>query len=134
MSASRTFKVLILSSGQVLVSLVALVSAAILTRVFTKTDFATYRQSLLACTFAFPFVVLGLDRDLYTFLLGEKVRARGLLVENLLLRLVGQLLTLDPDVAGGRQPGKNQAGYEPSPRGPALSAGRNILRSLHACP
>lgn len=82
---SRTAKVLILSSGEALIALVALISMAVLTRVFDKLAYGTYRQTLLAYYFAVPFVTLGLDRALYYFLPGEEKRPRALLVENLLL-------------------------------------------------
>jgi O-antigen/teichoic acid export membrane protein len=95
MAESRTTKVLILSSGQALTALVSLVSAAILTRILSKTDFGTYRQAMLAFTFAVPFALLGLDRALYAFLPGDKKRPRGLLVENLLLlTIAGSILSL----------------------------------------
>jgi O-antigen/teichoic acid export membrane protein len=92
MGASRTGKVLILSSAQFLASLIALLSGVILTRILTKRDFATYRQVMLTYTFAAPFVVLGLDRALYTFAPREPERTRGLLVENLTLLSIGGLL------------------------------------------
>ncbi len=95
MFESRSAKVIILASGQALTALVGIVSMAVLTRVFSKLDYATYRQTLLAYTFAVPFVTLGLDRTLYFFLPGEKERPRALLVENLLLLTVaGGILSL----------------------------------------
>jgi O-antigen/teichoic acid export membrane protein len=94
MSASRTSKVLILSSGEALTALVGIVSAAVLTRVFSKDDYASYRQTLLAFTFAVPFVTLGLPRALYYFLPGEEKRTRGILVENLLW-LFGKITLCD---------------------------------------
>ncbi len=72
MAVSRSTKVLILSSGQALTSLVGIVSTAVLARVFSQTDYASYRQTLLAYTFAVPFVTLGFDRALYYFLPGEE--------------------------------------------------------------
>jgi O-antigen/teichoic acid export membrane protein len=95
MTESRTSKVLILSSGQALTALVGIASAAILTRILSQADFGTYRQTMLAYTFAAPFAILGLDRVLYAFLPGEKERPRGLLVENiLLLTIAGSILSL----------------------------------------
>ncbi len=95
MAQSRSIKAIILASGQSLTTLVGLVSAVVLTRLFTQDDYATYRQTLLAYTFAAPFVILGLDRALFYFLPNEKRRTRGVLVENLLLLAVGGLgLTL----------------------------------------
>jgi O-antigen/teichoic acid export membrane protein len=95
MFESRSAKVLVLSSGQALTSLVGVVSMAVLTRVFSKADYATYGQTMLAYTFAVPFVTLGLDRALYFFLPGEKDKPRTWLVENLLLlALAGGALSL----------------------------------------
>jgi O-antigen/teichoic acid export membrane protein len=95
MFESRSAKVLVLSSGQALTALVGVVSMAVLTRVFSKLDYATYRQTLLAYTFAVPFATLGLDRSLYFFLPSEKEKPRTWLVENLLLlALAGGALCL----------------------------------------
>lgn len=86
---------LILSSGQALTSLVSLVSIALLARVLNKEDYATYRQVLLAYTFAAPFVTLGLDRALYYFLPSDQTNARVTLLTNLLLlTIAGAALTL----------------------------------------
>lgn len=103
MTSSRSTKVLILSSGRALTALVGIASAAILARVFSQHDYATYRQTLLAYTFAVPFVTLGFDRALYYFLPGEERRSRGILVENLVWLLgAGALLSLFM-VLGGNQ-------------------------------
>jgi len=92
---SRSAKVLVLSSGQALTALVGLASAAVLARVFSKVDYATYRQTLLCYSFAVPFVTLGFDRALYYFLPGETERSRGVLVENLIwLTAAGGILSL----------------------------------------
>jgi O-antigen/teichoic acid export membrane protein len=89
MPRSRSAKVIILSSGQAMTALVGLLSAVVLTRVLSKLDFATFRQTILAYAFAVPFLTLGFDRALYYFLPGEETRRRGVLVENLLLLLAG---------------------------------------------
>lgn len=92
---SRSAKVLVLSSGQALTAGVGIISMAVLTRVFSKLDYATYRQTMLAYSFAVPFVTLGLDRALYFFLPGERQRSRAFLVENLLLlTAAGMLLSM----------------------------------------
>ena len=86
---------MILSSGSALSALVGLLSVAVLARIFSKPDYATYRQTLLAYSFAAPFVTLGLSQALFYFLPSEKERTRGLLVENLvLLGGSGLILTL----------------------------------------
>jgi len=100
---SRSAKVMIMSSGQALTALVGLVIAAVLTRVFTQQDYASYRQTLLAYTFAVPFVTLGFDRALFYFLPGDEKRSRGILVENLLwLFGAGVLLSLFLLIGGNR--------------------------------
>ena len=103
MLQTRFAKVIVLSSGQALTALVGIVSAAVLARVFSQTDYASYRQTLLAYTFAVPFVTLGFDQALYYFLPGEEKRSRGILVENLIWLLgAGALLSLFLLVGGNR--------------------------------
>lgn len=92
MTQSRSIKAIILASGQTLTALVGIVSAAVLSRLFNQDDYATYRATLLAYTFAAPFVVLGLHQALYYFLPNEKERTRGVLVENLTLLVIGGLV------------------------------------------
>jgi O-antigen/teichoic acid export membrane protein len=100
---SRSAKVLILSSGQALTALVGIASATVLVRVFSKVDYATYRQTLLCYTFAVPFVTLGFDRALYYFLPGETKRSRGVLIENLLwLTAAGGVLSVFLLAGGNR--------------------------------
>lgn len=103
MPASRSAKVLILSSGETLSAIVGIVSAAVLARIFSQSDYASYRQTLLAYGFAVPFVILGFDRALFYFLPGEEKRSRGILVENLVwLAGAGALLTLFLLLGGNR--------------------------------
>lgn len=72
-----------------------------LARLFSKYDYATYRQTMLVYYFIGPMVMLGLDRSLYYFMPNEPQRSRGLLVENLgLLALGGAAIGLFL-VAGG---------------------------------
>lgn len=85
MPKSRTWKAAILASGQAATALVGLVLAAVLSRVFDEKDYATYRQALLVYNLAAPLLALGLPAALYYFMPGEKNRARGILLENLLL-------------------------------------------------
>ena len=85
---------LILSSGSILTALVSIFSGMMLTRLLSQHDFGTYRQAILAMSFAAPFVMLGLDRVLFTFLPKETGNPRVTLVENLtLLLLAGGLLS-----------------------------------------
>jgi len=100
---SRTAKVLVLSSGQALTALVGIASTAVLARVFSRLDYASYRQTLLCYAFAVPFVTLGFERALYYFLPGETKRPRGILVENLIwLSAAGGVLGLFLLAGGNR--------------------------------
>jgi O-antigen/teichoic acid export membrane protein len=103
MLQTRLAKVLVLSSGQALTVLVGILSAAVLARVFSQTDYASYRQTILAYTFAVPFVMMGFDRALYYFLPCEEKRSRGILAENLIWLLgAGALLSLFLLLGGNR--------------------------------
>ena len=85
MTATRTSKVFALSFGHALTTLVTLVSGMVLARVLSKADLATYRQTMLAYDVAIPLLSLGLASGIYYFLPTEKKRARGVVVEGLLL-------------------------------------------------
>ena len=85
MSKSRTFKALIFASSNAATALVTLVIAAVLSRVFDKVDYATYRQTLLVYQFSGPLLALGLPAALFYFLPGETSRIRAVLLENLIL-------------------------------------------------
>ena len=85
MSQTRTFKVAVLSSGRFLVTLTLLICAAILSRLFTKADYAAYMQTLLAFKFVAPLLMLGLPQALYYFLPRDKQKGRSILTGNLML-------------------------------------------------
>jgi len=85
MSQSRTFKAAVLGSGQFLVILTELLCFVVLSRIFTKTDYASYRQTLLAYTFLAPLLALGFPRALYYFLPQDRENGRSILTGNLLL-------------------------------------------------
>lgn len=85
MATSRTNKVFALSLGHGLTTVVALVSGMVLSRVLSKTDLATYRQTMLAYDIALPLLSLGLASGIYYFLPTEKHRVRGVVVDGLLM-------------------------------------------------
>lgn len=87
MTASRTSKVFALSFGKGLTAFVAIVSGMVLSRVLTKTDLATYRQTMLAYDVAMPLLSLGLVYGMQYFLPTEKSRARGVVVDGLLMMM-----------------------------------------------
>ncbi len=80
-----------------------ILSAVILSRLFSKSDYATYRQVLLVFTFATPILLLGLPEALYYFLSVEKKRPRSVLMENLLvIAVTSTLLSLFLLLGGNR--------------------------------
>ncbi|MBA4374500.1 MAG: hypothetical protein C0402_16745 [Thermodesulfovibrio sp.] len=85
MIQSRTAKTMLLASGEFLTSSVQLISFMVLSRVLTVDDYATYRQTMLSYSFAAPFLALGLPHALFYFIPRMRDRARGILLENLLL-------------------------------------------------
>ena len=91
-TASRTGKVFALSLGEGLTTVVALVSGMVLARVLSQTDLATYRQTMLAYDVALPLLSLGIGTGLYYFLPTEKTRARGVVMDGLLLMVAMGLL------------------------------------------
>ena len=92
MSSSRTSKVFALSFGQGLTTLVALISAMVMTRVLSQEELATYRQTFLAYEVAVPLLSLGISSGIYYFLPTEKNRARGLVVDGVLMLVFMGLL------------------------------------------
>ena len=95
MSRSRTFKAILLASGETLTLVLSLSSMAVLVRIFSKEDFALYRQTRLAYEFAAPLLALGLPQALFYFLPGRPNRPRPTLMENLVpLALMGAVFSL----------------------------------------
>ncbi|MCP4713520.1 MAG: oligosaccharide flippase family protein [Deltaproteobacteria bacterium] len=94
-SQSKTAKVILLSLGQCFASASGFVITAVLSRYFSKHDYASYRQVLLCFSMALPFLSLGIPVALYYFLPTEKERPRGVISENLILQiLLGSLFVV----------------------------------------
>lgn len=98
---SRKFKALILASGKVIEQLVNVAIAAVLTRVFLKSEYATYRQTFLAFDMVAPLLTLGIPFALYYFMPKRKKASRAVIVENLLILLVSGLLFSSFLIIGG---------------------------------
>lgn len=95
MSASRTTKVMALSFGKGLTSLMALVVAMVMARILSQSELATYRQTLLAYEVAIPLLSLGLASGIYYFLPTEKHRVGGVVMDALIVMLaMGSLYAL----------------------------------------
>ena len=88
MASSNTNKVLALSFGKALTSVIGLLSGLILARALTVNEYATYRQTILVYSFLIPVLTLGLPEAIYYFLGGDKSRNRALLNENLILLFI----------------------------------------------
>ena len=88
LTASRTWKAAVLSSGQFLATLNSVILAAILARLFSRQDYAAYHQTLLTYNVAAPLLALGLPNALYYFIPRDKGRARSILTGNLLLLIL----------------------------------------------
>jgi O-antigen/teichoic acid export membrane protein len=82
---SRAVEAGFLGFGRVMTSLAMLICFAGLSRLLTKTNYATYRQTLLAYQFIAPLLVLGLPGALNYFLALGQRDSRPLLVENVIL-------------------------------------------------
>ena len=89
---SRTTQVLALSLGSGLGAVVGVLSAAVLSRLLTKGDYATYRQTFLTYTFTAPFLGLGVTQGIYYFLADDRAAFRSRLSgATLVLGLMGVL-------------------------------------------
>jgi len=94
-SESKTFQAVLLSSGKVITMFTGMVMAAILARLFTKVDYAAYKQTTLVYNFALPFLTLGFPSALYYFIPRNKGKERSVLTSNLILLLpIGILFVL----------------------------------------
>lgn len=78
--ASRTTKTIALSAGKAVASTSGIALAAILVRLFTKEEWATYRQTILVFTICSPFLGMGLARSIMYFLPSSKQEDRASVV------------------------------------------------------
>lgn len=82
---SRKVKVITLTIGNGMTSLVMLISGIVIARVLSKHDFSTVRQTLLVYNVLAPILLLGLHQSVYYFLSGENNKPRGILINFLTL-------------------------------------------------
>lgn len=92
MKQSRTSRVMALSFGRGLTTVVNLATAMVMARVLTEIELATYRQTLLVYQVALPLLSLGLSNALYYYMPTETKRIRGILIDALIMMLVMGLL------------------------------------------
>lgn len=101
--SSRKIKVIAISMGKTLTTLVGIITAMVLSRLLDKTDYATYRQTLLAFTFVMPFLSLGMVNSINYYLPIEKERPRGVVNDAIIsLLIMGVLFSLFLSLGGNR--------------------------------
>lgn len=84
---SRMGKTILLASGGVAQAASMIGMFAALSRILNVEGYAAYRQALLVYTTVTPLLALGLPQAIYYFMPLQRDRARGVLVENILLLL-----------------------------------------------
>lgn len=84
---SKSVKVAVLSLGNLLTAGITLLIFIIMSRLVSKDDYATYRQTFLAYQFAAPLLTLGLPSAIFYFLSVERERVRGRVVDILVISL-----------------------------------------------
>ena len=98
---NRTFKVAMLASGRFLVTLTGLVTAAVLSRIFTKSDYAVYKQTYLAYLIVAPILTLGLPEALFYFIPQDRANSRSMLSGTLaLLFSMGGIFAISMSLGG----------------------------------
>ncbi|MCC9640879.1 oligosaccharide flippase family protein [Rhodopirellula sp. JC740] len=80
---SRKAKVLALSIGNALSSLIGIAVSIVMARVLLKEDLAAYRQTFLAYATVAPIIGLGIGQGMFYFLPTEKLRIRGRLLDGM---------------------------------------------------
>lgn len=82
---SRSIKTLTLAAGSGSKAIVQILIIALLSRMLTKPDYATFRQTLLVYTMIGPILALGLPSGILYFFPKHPNRTRNILTENFLL-------------------------------------------------
>ncbi|MDP2895540.1 MAG: oligosaccharide flippase family protein [bacterium] len=100
---SRTGKAGMLAVSGGMASFTSLLMASVLSRLFTKSDYAAYRQTLLTYGMVAPILGLGLGQALYYFIPREPSKSRSLLTGNLLVLSAMGLLFGAAMVLGGNR-------------------------------
>ena len=77
---SRTTKTIILSIGKALASVSGLLLTIVLVRLFSKEDFATYRQTFLVYAMAAPFMGMGLSQSVVYFIPTATKKRQGAII------------------------------------------------------
>ena len=91
---SRTTKTIILSAGKALASVSSLLATIVLVRLFSKEDFASFRQTLLVFTMLAPFIGMGLSRSIVYHMPTAAKNQRGAIILEAILPVSYTHLTL----------------------------------------
>jgi O-antigen/teichoic acid export membrane protein len=92
LKSSRSFRTIVLASGQIMTSLGQVLILAILARLLSKEEFAVYVQCLLIATTMLPILSLGLPSTLYVLFPAHDQHSRNLLIANQMLLLASGFL------------------------------------------
>ncbi|HQN71867.1 MAG TPA: oligosaccharide flippase family protein [bacterium] len=93
--SSYKSKVFSLSIGKFAHGLITVAIAMIFSRILSKVDLSTYRQTLLAYNFFTPILTLGIPATIFYFLPQEKKRERGVILDNItILFILGIIFTI----------------------------------------
>lgn len=81
-------KAAILSLGNLVNTIIAVISMMIITRMLSQFEFAVYKQTFLAFNIVLPFLSLGLSQGLYYFLPTEERRFSGRVLESFIIYII----------------------------------------------
>ena len=99
--SNRTKNAGLLSLSNMFTSIIAVVGLAVLSRLLSKTDYGTYRQTVLVFRVAEPFLALGLGEAVYYFLPLKEGKRREVMTNNAALLLLTSLVFLVAMFFGG---------------------------------
>lgn len=98
--SSRKIKIISLSLGQILSTIINLLVMVSLARVLSPGDFATYKQTILAYDFLMPLLTLGIPSSIYYFLTDIK-NSKEIVFENIIiLTIMGGVFSLFLSLGG----------------------------------
>ena len=100
---TRSTKTIVLSLGTAIASIGSMVLGMVLSRMLTKEEWGTYRQTMLVFALVAPVLALGVSKSLFFFLPSSEERNRGILLESLAIVSITGLGFLLFMVFGGNE-------------------------------
>lgn len=101
MRPERTIKIIYISISKACIMLSELFCLAVLSRILSTNEYATYKQTLLIYTSVSPILLLGLPQALYYFLPRNENNNKNILTTNLLLVFITGFIFSFFLIAGG---------------------------------